>query len=181
VAGEVDAEAFDYAALRWDFGAAGRRALAGLAEQGGMAGELAAAALREEERTWPRFNPAERERVLQGLRFDGDNPRLERAVRAHLAANPWLCPEPGCMVVEAGAMQGGTHVVLVAGAAVNHLRVRGDGVVESITPAEGALLPSQPIRPASSQPVAAPGSVEVRPFTGRQVYVDGRPVGEPFR
>ena len=53
--GAVEAEAFDYQALRWDFGGAGRRALASLAKRGGKVGQLAADALKQKKRSYAEF------------------------------------------------------------------------------------------------------------------------------
>ncbi|MEL1249446.1 DUF4153 domain-containing protein [Aurantiacibacter gilvus] len=51
-AGEVAPEDFDFRALRWDFGDAGRDVLAELAERDGEIGELALAAQRQSERPY---------------------------------------------------------------------------------------------------------------------------------
>ncbi|WP_160726767.1 DUF4153 domain-containing protein [Qipengyuania vulgaris] len=53
-AGEVSAEDFDFAALRWDFGDAGREALAKLAKSGNaQVAKLAQEAQAQTERSWP--------------------------------------------------------------------------------------------------------------------------------
>ena len=79
--GAVSTEEFDYSALRWDFGDAGRRALARLAGRGGEVGRLAAKALRD--------------RAHHSLRRAGDRSRRrDRAHRQSRDARPrcWRTP-----------------------------------------------------------------------------------------
>jgi len=179
-AGKVSADAFDYQALRWDFGAAGRAALARLARGEGRAAELAAAARAQDERSYRPIDPGERERVLRNLRIEGGDRQLRRALTEFVADNSWRCPEPGCAAIVAGPITRGTHVVLVSGVNVAHLRVGADGVVNEISVLDGSLVATDLVPPARTPP--APGArVEVRRFSGRQVYVDGRPVGQPFQ
>lgn len=169
-AGKVSAEDFDYTALRWDFGAAGQRALARLAERPGEVGEKAKAAQAQTERPYDYFaRPVDR--AFTGtLRVQPDDPALRSLVVSHLEANPWEC-ESYCVALDLGTdAQGRRDVALVQGYNYQRLLL-----------AEGA--PSVPAGPAAiAEELPAWGeeaTVELREETGRYVYVNGRRVGDP--
>ena len=177
--GKVGAAAFDYSALRWDFGEAGRRALARLAARGGETGKHAREALVPKER--PPISPedeGQQQARRANLRVQTDDPAWGTRIRDHFANLPWVCSGP-CVAVDLGRGENGTrHVKLVERNEV------GDWLIE---PGAGTATPAERL-PAKTPPAANPptalganSKVEVRPFEGRQIYVDGKPVGEPFR
>lgn len=178
-AGRVDVERFDFEALRWNFGAAGRAALARLAEGQGRAAELATLALAREVPSLEPMLPADQARRMERFRVEGGDPAIAERLRGFISDNSWQCDPAGCTALVIGAIEGGTHVVLVSGAQVTHLRLPPAGAVEELALADGALLPVERSLPSDTPP--SPGAaVEIRPFSGRQVHVGGRPVGEPF-
>src|SRR5690606_2429525 len=80
--GKVSAEDFDYVALRWDFGDAGRRALARLVESDdARVAELAALATKQTERPYrlPGGDSFRREEEID-VRVQPDDPELRRLV-----------------------------------------------------------------------------------------------------
>jgi hypothetical protein len=165
--GAVSAVDFDYAALRWDFGDAGRRALARLATSDNatvakLARETQALAQRP-------YGRATSPGGAFDLRVQPADPTLEALVRAHLRANPWQCDQ-SCVVVDLGTdPKGGRRVALVAGAGVQELTL-GRADLES-----GIALETP------APPALQPGSrVEVRTVEKRYVFVDGKPLGGPL-
>ena len=177
--GRVSIDRFDYSALRWDFGEAGRGALARLTARGGEAGRRAREALAQRERP-PMFlaDGAREQERRANLRVRTDDPAWERRIRDHFANLAWECLKP-CVAIDLGEGENGTrHVKLVEGNEV------GDWMIEQ--DAADATAPG-PHPEKTLKPEATPGDltadseVELRPFEGRQIYVDGKPVGEPFR
>ena len=168
-AGEVSVEDFDYAALRWDFGDAGRAVLARLTEREGKVGELAAEAAALEQR-YPVL--AEGRRTESGeLAFNFEDTDLRDWTRNHLKSNPWLC-NASCVAIDLGMDGDRRHVAFVSAGSIQHVRFRDDGVPDP---------PEAPPAMLSPDAEFSPGDVEVREWTGRQIYIDGRPMGEPFR
>ncbi|GEM_PF-285767 len=172
--GKVSVADFDYAALRWDFGDAGREALAELAAGEGEVAELAADAQAQEVRPFDRgIAPvAERTPNLRGVPEDEE---AEDGFAALLRAEPWRCRST-CRVLELEAMPDGRRrFVLVEDLDVSHFALAGEGGLDAFYPSmeDGALS-------LAADPPPADATVEVRPITMRQVYVDGRPVGAPF-
>lgn len=104
------------------------------------------------------------------LALQFDNPQLAQWVRDHAKAAPWVC-RSDCVVVDLGREGGRRHVAFVSAAAVQHVQFREDGVPDP-PGAPNVLLP------ADTQ--IAPDNVEIREWTGRQIYVDGNPLDEPF-
>src|SRR5690606_11422515 len=124
-AGTVSAEEFDYAALRWDFGDAGRAALRGLAKGSdpGVA-ELAQEALDAETRPWrgiaPGITPSER---LANADIRVTDEALRADVEKFLRGEPWRCSEE-CTVLDLGTYDatGLPHLAVVQGRNVEHLK-----------------------------------------------------------
>lgn len=174
--GAVSAEDFDYAALKWDFGSTGQEALEQLAHgSDAKVAELAQEALDSTSRPWRGMEPAvpASERLAKtDIRVEDEV--LRAAVERFIRAEPWRCGE-GCTVLDlgAGAQDGGPHLAIVQGVNVEHLRRDQGGALVVFYPG----TPEIPPRGAGEQ---VKGTVEVRPFTGRQVYVDGKPAGQPF-
>lgn len=180
-AGKVSVEEFDYAALRWDFGDAGREALAQLAEREGEVAKLAKETQAMEYRAYRSFDPEQREAIAQ-LDLSAFDDTAASAIRAHLREEGWLCSE-GCRIVKLreGA-DGALAVVLNNNAKSGGLRFMrieaGADKVIVMDIVEGELGPSV-ARDVSE--IDVDGTVELRPFVGEQVFVDGKPVGNPFK
>lgn len=178
--GKVAAKEFDFDALKWDFGDAGRKALAKLAQSGDAEiAQLAAEAQARKERPWGwegerRWveRPAETDRRLANLRVQSDDPLLEARIRETIAYQFGSCDKP-CVALDLGQdAQGHKRIKLVEGTYIS------DIILEAGEPGAAATV-AQPAMPAP--PALKPDStVEIRPWQGRRVYVDGKPVGEPF-
>lgn len=163
--GRVSAEDFDYAALRWEFGDAGRRALARLArsENAGIA-RLAREARAQTERTWSTFpRPSQID-----LRVQPADPALERLVRGYLRANPWPCPA-SCVALDLGRASDGRRRVAI---------VNGPGYVDLVLPTDAPHVEVAP--PAPNVTLRADSKVEVRAIERRYIVVDGQPIGQPL-
>ena len=169
--GEVSPDEFDYTALRWDFGDAGRRALARLEKSdNARVAELARLAQLQTERVW-RYGRDEvfRDEDEIALRVEPDDPALRALVIDHLRANSWDCPDY-CVALDLGeAPDGRRDVALVS--STNYTRLYLPTEREAVPVAE-AVPPAQPLGPASE--------VEVRTVERRYIFVDGKPVGQPL-
>ena len=163
--GAVSAEDFDYDALRWDFGAAGRRALARLERSGNPAiARLAREARARKARLYP-YGPAE-DFVLRAQPAD---PAFERMARDYIRSNPWSCVKR-CLALDLGPGDGGKRRVAI---------VAGAGYAEATLPFDPTA--PQVARPTRSGPTLGPdSSVDVRTVSRRQIFVDGRPLDPPL-
>ncbi|GGD57426.1 DUF4153 domain-containing protein [Erythrobacter arachoides] len=166
--GEVSVADFDFEALRWDFGEAGRRALARIAAGEGEAAQLAA----EVQARAERYPVTDRRRSFDpgALALSFEDARLRGWVRSHVAANPWQC-SPACVAIDLGQEGDRRRVALVSARSRELVAFRDDGLAD---------LPAPVPAPPTPDTAIAPGDVEVRSFEGRQIFVNGRPVGEPF-
>jgi hypothetical protein len=169
--GEVSAKNFDYEALRWDFGDAGRRALARLAMSDNKEiADFARLAAAQTERTWHAYGePVFVEPEDINLRLQPNDPELRARVVDYLRANRWQCGEY-CVALDLGpATGGGRDVALVTGSTYQriHFPPAGMGVqAPQTTPA------AVPLSPGSK--------VEIRTLERRYIVIDGKPVGPPL-
>jgi len=190
--GAVAAKDFDYDALRWDFGDAGRNALAKLeksdnAEVAGLAREAQA----RKDRPWhaPVEVAGRRDERLANLTFQFDDPALRKEVEEFVRREQGVCYQQ-CVVLNVGpTKQAELWLAVVSGSTVQYLGRADDGTLQydyilqrpapivrkpADSPANGAANGTE------SGAEKAPPKVEVRPFNGRQIHVDGKPVGQPF-
>jgi hypothetical protein len=170
--GKVKPEQFDFAALRWDFGEPGRKALERLAQgDNARAAELAKIALRQTKRViYSGFDQPIRADDDFALRVQPESPELRRMVLDYLMTKPWLCRNR-CVAVDIGEESNGTRRVAV---------VEG-GVYQIVLLGEDEPVEAPPIDVASEElRLKEDSKVEIRPWTGRQILIDGKPVGEPF-
>ena len=179
-AGEVAVDEFDFDALRWDFGDAGREALERLAKSDDAeTAELAADALAQEARTYRDVERGtERNERLTNLRMQFEDETLRRHVESHVRASPWRCDNP-CVALDAGAGDNGRRRV----ALVEDGRIAWEEF-DLAQPADQAAVTAAreaAIRGEFDAPEQRAGSqVEIREWTGRRVYIDGQPAGQPF-
>jgi hypothetical protein len=173
--GAVSAEEFDYAALKWDFGDAGTKALERLAQSDNATiAELAQDTLDSEIRPWRGMEPpvpvSER---LAKADIRVEDPKVRADVEKMIRSEQWRCSN-GCTVLDLGtyADNGSPHLAIVQGLNAQHLRYDQSGVLREHYPG----LPKVPH--AGEEP--EDDSVEVREFHGRQIYVGGEPAGQPF-
>lgn len=160
--GRVSAEDFDYEALRWDFGAAGRQALARLERSEKPVIAKLAREARERTSRLYRYGPVED----YDLGMQPADPALEKLAREYIRSNPWTCQQY-CVALDLGpAPEGKRRVAIVSGGGFNEAALPFD-------PTAPQVAPARPAGPA----VGAASKVEVRDVTRRQIFVDGRPVG----
>ena len=175
--GAVDVADFDYDALRWDFGKAGERALEGLAKDpDAEIARLAKAAQERSRRPWrdPVLEETSAER-LANLDNRIEDPARRDALEQLVRDERWRCMEP-CVALDLGSFPGGdAHLALLERGNIQHFRQGEDGKLALDTLTEPRVVDAS-VEEASSGTL----QVEVRPYQGRQVYVDGEPVGAPF-
>jgi hypothetical protein len=169
--GAVTADRFDFAALRWDFGEPGRRALRQLAKGGNArVAELAETALAQTSRVYAGFADTVRTDEDFKLRVQPEDPALRGLVLQYLKANPWRCQE-FCVALEIGRSVGSVRRVAL---------VEGPGY-EIVPLADGRPIATPSPTPGPTVPVLKEEStVELRAWSGRQIYVDGKPLGVPL-
>jgi hypothetical protein len=164
--GKVTPDAFDFTALRWDFGEPGRKALARLATgDNADVAELAQATLAQSQRPYRSFAGENRTREEFALRVQPDDTVLRKQVLDYLVTNPWVCPAD-CVAFDLGSREAGVRrVAILSGATYSVVELGGKQPEPKGTP--GPTLKAE-------------SHVEIRPWNGRQIYVDGQPFGEPF-
>jgi hypothetical protein len=168
--GTVSAEDFDYDALRWDFGSAGRRALARLAKSdNATVADLAQVAAAQTARTWRGYGQPVRDAADINVRLQPEDPALRAQVVQYLRANRWLC-DTYCVALDLGrTSQGAREVALVTGAMYQRVQF----------PQSGGGVQAPEVTPAAV-PLTPDSAVEIRTIERRYVTVDGKPVGLPL-
>ncbi len=171
-AGEVSVEEFDFAALRWDFGDAGREVLAQLVEREGEIGELAASARDAETRP----NYWQREQYQQELAFRtiSDDPDFEALVDDFLQESPWSCPSY-CIILDLGQPPSGNRkALLVQSNSLELLHVvpfaNGNQSAIAQLNSEARDLPE----------LTEDSEVEIREAARHYIYIDGVPQRLPI-
>ena len=179
--GAVSADDFDYDALRWDFGDAGREALAKLLKSdNARIAELAGEAQPAESRPW--LGRGERRpgaARLANLHSDIADPVLLEAVRREIRKHGWVCEE-ACNALDLGTDEKQRRrVAIVAGNDVSHYILAPSGDLEGFY----SLMPGDetPSAAANAAPLSGKPAVEIRTETIRRIFVNGRPVGQPFK
>lgn len=179
--GEVPVEEFDFVALRWDFGDAGRDALAELAQGEGRVAELAVAAQELDERPWGRYIGDEREDGEQlrtdddyNLRVEPEDPEVRAFILDRMRADPYQCSE-FCVALEIGRGENGERqIALIEGYDYTVYVMDTDGAeVEEPGVLVGAAAEGVARLQEDSQ-------VEVREITRRYIVIDGVPMREPL-
>ena len=178
--GAVSAEEFDYSALRWDFGDAGRQALAELTEsEDADVARLSAAAQMSDNRYGPSL--AEREAVVELTDLSALNSEIAEQFETYIAGETYICPN-GCVVFEVGEDDEGTIYALLSKGEYPR-----DPQLVRYDPDQGSLVDLSVVRgrlqTTSPRPITEAddeSTIELRPFTGQQIYIDGEPVSAPF-
>jgi hypothetical protein len=168
--GKVSADEFDFAALRWDFGPAGRRALRRLERSdNAKVAELATAALAQTERVYSSFEPTVRAQADFNLRVQPDDPELRQLVLGYLGSNAWQCDER-CVALDLGADElGGRRVAIVQSG-------RYDVVV--LKPGQSANAIARDAAPAIE--LKDGSTVEIREVPTRYIFIDGKRLENPL-
>ena len=180
--GAVSADKFDYEALRWDFGAAGRRALARLEKSNNTTiARLASEAGRQKVRAY-RSRPLVVDRRPASdfeLRVQPEDATVRKMVLDHLATRAWQC-ETRCVAVDLGRSATGKQRVAIV--------TEHGGLVEVDLPSMGVdavgAAAENTVRAAEEVgrfPSLEPESkIEIRNVTRRYIFVDGKPLKEPL-
>lgn len=179
--GAVSVEDFDFNALRWDFGDAGRAALADLAAREGEVAKLAAEAQAMESRGFGPLLPEQRD-AIAGVDLSGFDEAAATAIRARLEEDAWLCQD-GCRIANLREDANGVLAVVLntkeRGGSMRLLRVEPNAqraIVLDVVQGELGRSVAREVPEFDGD-----ATVELRPFTGQQVYIDGKPVGDPFK
>ncbi|MFN6936250.1 MAG: DUF4153 domain-containing protein, partial [Tsuneonella sp.] len=166
--GAVSADDFDYAALRWDFGDAGRRALARLVESGGKIGEKATLALNQTERSYgfDRNKQFRTEADIDVRVIPEGDAELRALVIDYLRSHSFMC-QSFCVALEIGPSDdGGREVAFVT---VNEY--------QRVDLPRGTVGPVTPAAPVAEPSFGPRSQVEVKTIEKRYIVVDGKPVG----
>lgn len=182
--GEVPVERFDFSALRWDFGDAGREALAKLASSGNVEVQtLAQEAQAQETRPyrWANVDSEETERRLANLRMQFSDEALRSRVIGYVRVTPYRC-DTACVALDLGPGDDGRRKVALVDEGFVDLQDFDLTAPQAENSAEIAVeKAAADAEKAAQAPEQKPDStVEIRPWSGRRVYIDGKPAGEPF-
>ena len=179
--GAVGFDEFDYDALRWDFGDAGREALDQLAQSDNAdIARLAAEARDLEERRYgllgnARFEVAERADLSA---FDEETAEI---IRVYLRDTIYLCTED-CQVVPLREDEAGQLIAVISQSGIGsnpHLiLIAPDSDTASTQRIFNGILADEFDFP--EREITADSEVELRPFVGQQVFIDGEPASQPF-
>lgn len=180
--GAVPAEEFDFDALKWDFGEPGREALAQLARhENSRIAQLALDTRRLAIRPYGETTVADRRAISEQADLSSLNGESASAVRSYLRDEIILCRE-GCRAVDLAERPEGTLVALMTRSDYGrnpHLLLiePGKAKATAVRIIDGRLVIDGEEYGGS---VDADGQVELRPFSGYRVYVDGKPTSQPF-
>jgi hypothetical protein len=161
--GAVSAEVFDYEALRWEFGDAGRTALAALgrSERPEVA-RLARLALRDRRTT--RMEPRRTDPGLVVVRTA--DPAVKDRVYRNLATDGYRCAQ-GCYVIDLGPARGGRRFAILGGTTANVV----------IIDAEGQFEPDIETDLRAQTTLYRHGdTVEIRTIPRKVIFVNGKPI-----
>ncbi|TMM48728.1 DUF4153 domain-containing protein [Qipengyuania marisflavi] len=177
--GAVSVEDFDFDALRWDFGDAGRAALAKLTNSdNAKIAELATDSTKSEYRRYRAEAADTRADRIENLRIQFDDATLQDAVRSYVRANGYLCND-ACFALDIGAAEeGGRRIVFVQERGVSFQTIDPAAKIDSADNITQTREIDRPVR--ADQPLTTDSKVEIREWNGRQIYVDGKPLGDPF-
>jgi hypothetical protein len=181
-AGKVAPEKFDWTAMAFDFGPAGRKALGRLA-QSGPAGlrPFAARALDSDDRysAEAAVRTARAEATLdESVRLASPGIQLDERLRRHIAAAHGCGAPNRCALVRIDERRLGLINAGAGRSMVSMRIIHLDRLAHS-----DAKSPVPP--PTETDPVAlvedlGNATIELREVNRKQVYVDGKPVGVPF-
>ena len=184
--GKVTGEEFDWAAMAFDFGPEGRERLSKMAKSGSPAQrELAALALKSDNRYASAAaveNRAEAATLGQRLRVIPQGTALSSELRDAIAATEMCEIEPCALVMtgEGRAVLAGYH----RGGEVPgilYLTMDQNGKWNHRYDAPKDVVSSQPDPKTTKSKIdLRTVTIELRSVQRRQLYVDGKPVGDPF-
>lgn len=178
--GAVSVAKFDFDALKWDFGDAGRAALTRLAKSDDAAiAEAAEVANTQDSRPYRGMveDPGDTAKRLANVAAPGLDPRVRSLLETYLADTSYRCQDQCTFLPvprDGAADEWEAEFVLIDYGQITPMAIRDDALVEVDTLAQNA---------AASQAAGAPepsGPIEVRPWSGWRVYRGDTPIGQPF-
>ncbi|MBA3512033.1 DUF4153 domain-containing protein [Sphingomonas sp.] len=178
--GRVEPQKFDWAAMAFDFGPAGRKRLADIARTGPAGWRAMAASALKATKRWTISERTravvEADEVAKRIRVASPGLRLTPEALRRIAQRRLCPPNIECAVLDMGRSR-----LLVVMSDENP----GDPIGGIVMSAVIDLSQPADVEVARPKPAARVGDlstarIEVRPAPGRQLYVDGQPVGEPF-
>ncbi|MEP1420213.1 MAG: DUF4153 domain-containing protein [Erythrobacter sp.] len=175
--GAVSAEDFDYAALRWEFGDAGREALAELTEHSDPEIAEFALAMQKAESLYD-SRRTEDVALISKVPIEIEDETVRIAVRTFLNDSAYRCQEM-CRVVAIGELNDQPLMVLLAQRFDPEFLFydEAENEVKVAVMRNGQLQE----REAYQTPEFDENSeVELRPFEGQRLYIDGKPVSGAF-
>ena len=179
-AGKTSVEKFDWRAMAFDFGPAGRAQLAEIARSGPVEHrKLARMALAAKERYAPELDTERRREVAQTdglLRIVPAGRALPPSLKNAIALSPY-CRGMPCVVTWIDDDR-----IVLAGASAKGMAVQATHYLLS---KEGEWREDYDLQRSSVQPPTPPtdlatAPVELRTVERRQLYVDGKPLGDAF-
>lgn len=177
--GAVSAEEFDYAALRWDFGDAGREALGGLAKsEDATVAELALAVQKAENKYDYLSRNRPEQTAANAAPIEVEDEAVRIAARAFLQSHSYQCGDQ-CRIKQLGTHEGMPLLALVSKGRDPDLLLydAGEDEVVTATIRHGQLMDQ---RRYDVVEIDEGSVVELRPFVGQQLYIDGKPASGPF-
>ncbi len=184
-AGVVSPEDFDYAALKWDFGDAGRAALAELEEHSDpQIAQFAEDTQTLENRPYGSRTMADRRAIADDVDTGELDEATRDAVEAYVRDEIYLCDE-GCRAVLLSETERGKLVVLLTGSRWDQPKILlvspgSDKAVEQFI-RNGVMTDNVArIDSANDESNASAAEIELRRFEGQQLYIDGEPASQPF-
>ncbi|MEL7689108.1 DUF4153 domain-containing protein [Citromicrobium bathyomarinum] len=182
--GAISAEEFDFSALKWDFGAPGRRALDRLAKSKDEPIANGARQAQLQEMRPYRWAGERQAPETLSITWQGGDDALRSSVEEYLIANRAYCGgDTTCTAIIAGELPDGSRLVVVSdGGSAQFYGADREGKVTQYFVEQGRFVADEDRRARSMEAEGKDGDrkFEIRPFEGRQLYVDGKPVGEPF-
>jgi hypothetical protein len=185
--GQVKPEEFDWAALRFDFGPSGRSALGRLRDTGpSNLRELAVKALASKNR-WASAEAVRNGRTMaalaRNLRVLPGAAAVPEKLQLAIVESP-TCNFGPCTLI----WKPGEGEAIAVGLMCERCEPQVERFAEARQGDWQAMPDTEPNVPGAAPPLdpreqrrgLAAGQVEIRPVQRRQVYVDGRPIGEPF-
>ena len=168
--GKVTAADFDYAALRWDFGDAGRRALTRMAGGKGDVATFARDALAQKRRPYRLLPPKDASEYA--LRVQPEDPALEKLVRDYIRSQPWAC-DKSCVALDLGVARNGKRKVAI---------VEDRNFSQQELPSNDDADKRERGRetPATDTPIKPGSKVEIRSIEKRYIVIDGKPLDRPL-
>lgn len=178
-AGAVSVEDFDYAALKWDFGDAGREALEKLVQsENAKVAELAVAVQNADNKYAFRRRNAPETVAINKAPIEVESDALRLAVRTYLQSKPYRCLE-NCRVVQVGVQSDRPLMALLSKGRDPELLIYDEAEDKvSIATIRYARLRGQ--QSDEGPEFDEESVIELRPFSGQQLYIDGKPASGAF-